>query len=103
MWSYPSFGGISFPLARGTHKLCTCRSCNGVPLCQGVGFFGSRDILIFYACPSPSTRLQLSIKVDQIIYSRLGIGVRWKSQTRRGEARHWEEMSSIDGLTCSLL
>lgn len=67
----------------------------------GAGVAFSRDILIFYTCPSRSTHLQTSIEADQIIYSRLGFGVRWKSQTRRGEALGGDV--SIDGLTCSLL
>jgi hypothetical protein len=101
MWSYPSFGGISFTLARGIGDVPLPQPQRRSSLSGGAGVVFSRDILIFYTCPSRSTHLQTSVEVDQIIYSRLGFGVRWKSQTRRGEALGGDV--SIDGLTCSLL
>lgn len=97
MWSYPSFGGISFTLACGIGYVLQLQlqPQRRSSLSGGLGLFFSRDILIFYTCPSRSTHLQTSIEVGQIIYSRLGFGVRWKSQTRRGEVKHWEEMSVL--------
>lgn len=58
-------------------------------LLGGLGLFFLGIYAYFYTWPSRLTRLQTSIEVDQIIYSRLGFGVclEESNKERRGIGR----------------